>query len=190
MKFNGAIHRVEEFPPYESKAESHPSRSPHIPALYGKVCLALALAVSLLSVRFFALHNPQGGLFMASLAVLSSGLACYCWLANRRTSRPHFREFRSAQECADRIIKELCCEGIAFDEEQLAESVATVLLQQSLDLAGFVDAKAELREQNIYQVIGSARRKTGERVEFMGRFHLWWSISGQVRCDSLGLIWS
>jgi len=84
------------------------------------------------------------GTFLFSLISLMGCIAAACsWFLDRATAVQCLGTSKSAQECANLIVNELREEGISFDEEQLAESVATVMLQQSLDLSGFVEATVQ-----------------------------------------------
>ena len=154
-----------------------------------RIGLILSAALTLLSIRCLFVSDVLGAFFLSLTACTSAVLTTTCWYLDRREAVRVLGNSKSAQECADLILNELREEGISFDEEQLAESVATVLLQQRLDLAGFVDATVEHANDGVYHVIGSAESRTGERVEFMSKLCLWWSGGGRVHCDSLGLIW-
>jgi hypothetical protein len=135
-------------------------------------------------------RDIPGAIQIGFFALIAGSITLANWWAENSLRLGAPERAKSAQECADLIVSELRLEGLAFDEEALAESVASVLLQQRLDLSGFVDATVESSQDGLFHVVGIAHRRSGERIEFMTRLCLWWSGGGQVHCDSLGMVWS
>jgi hypothetical protein len=133
-----------------------------------------------------------------ALACGSIVLSAILWTVSRivelRTEQPRqifVRPAQTPQQCATAVVSLLEVEGSdRSDHNYLSRAIVEAMAKDRLGLSGDIECDVFEVGDDTYHVTGVGNQHfSGYEIQFMAALCLDWSTSGQLSCESNGLVW-